>query len=331
VNVEITTSNQLIETQNVRAVKSAVKNAVQNNRIALVEAEVGSGKTTLFNHLAEYWEQYPHRFRIPTIKGFDMRRSRASVIIRLLLGKLNPQADIPVSIEMMYKLLEQELRSFCKPGNNRVILMIDEAQDMPFQTFRDIKKIHEISGPGREHLISVILFGKQGDRKLKRYINTNELGFRTHYLLLSALNNEDLLKIAEQKYGLRFENSRVRERFGSTIQFKTPLGVEFFARALRNELGIEDSEPAVVSAELASKIPMITIKYKLRQAGISQAKAADYVDKAIPNKKMSPQRMNEFLNGKLNDEELERQATLVLEKMLNNLADNRHVRVSGDE
>lgn len=330
-NVEITTSNQLIETQNVRAVKSAVKNAVQNNRIALVEAEVGSGKTTLFNHLAEYWEQYPHRFRIATIKGFDMRRSRASVIIRLLLSKLNPQADIPVSIEMMYKLLEQELRSFCKPGNNRVILMIDEAQDMPFQTFRDIKKIHEINGPGREHLISVILFGKQGDRKLKKYINTNELGFRTHYLLLNALNNEDLLKIAEQKYGLRFENTRVKERFGSTIQFKTPLGVEFFARALRNELGIEDSEPAIVTAELASKIPMITIKYKLHQAGITQAKAAAFVDKTIPNKKMSPQKMNELLNGKLNDAELERQATLALETMLNDLADNRHVRVSGDE
>lgn len=329
-NSETSFNTKLIETQNVKAVKSAVKNAVQHNRMTAVVAEIGAGKTTLYNHLAEYWEKQPYRFRIVTMKGFDMRRSRASVIIRLLISKLNPQANIPVSIEMMYKLLEEELRTFCKSGNNRVILMIDEAQDMPWQTFCDIKKIHEIGGLGKEHLMSVILFGKT-HRKWNRFLETPELGYRAHYLILEKLNNDDLLRLAEEKYGLKFENSRIRERFGAVVKFKTPLGVEFFARAIRNELGIEDNETAIVTSDLAVKVPMLTLKYRLKQEGITQAEVARVLDKAIPNKKINLQRTSEFLNGKINDEELNRDIALVLESMLNKRTLDRKMRVSGDE
>ncbi len=321
---------QPIETQNVRAVKNAVRSAVSGNKMVAVIAELGSGKTTLFNHLSEYWNQYPHRFRVVSIKGFEMQFSRITSIMKLMIEAINPDAHIPKQIERIYQVLSDELKLFCKNQNNRVILMVDEAQDLNLQTFRDIKKIQEIDGHGRDHLISVVLFGKP-HRKWDKLFSTPELGYRMEAVLLEKLNAEELSKIAEERFNLKFENNKVRERFTAALKFKTPLGVEFFSRALRKELGIEEDETALVTSDLATRIPMLSLKIRARQAGITQSEIAKVANSAIPHRKIGIQRVNELFSGKLDDDKLADELTLVTEDMINRRLAAKRRRISGEE
>lgn len=318
-----------VETQNVRRVKNAVRETVTNNRILAIVADVGSGKTTLVNYLADFWQGYPSRFRVVTLKGFEMRMSRISSIMRLLIETVNPDAYVPQQIERMYHALSVELRHFCKKRDNRVILMIDEAQDLNYQTFRDIKKVYEIDGHGRDHLLSVVLFGKP-HRKWDKILASEELGFRIHPEFLEKLNNEELLQIAEERFGIKFSSKRVRERFASAIRFKTPLGVEFFSRSVRREMGISDDTDALITDELIQKIPMLTIKHRLRQAGITQTEYAKFANNAIPHKSITRQRVSEYFNGQIADDKLAADLELAAEQLITSRENDARKRLSGE-
>lgn len=317
-----------IETKNVRMVKNAVRNAVNNNNMIAVIGDIGSGKTTISNYLLDFWSAYPNRFRVVFIKGFDMRISRISSIMKLLIEKINPDAHIPTQIERIYDVLAYELKSFCTKKENRVILMIDEAQDLTLQTFKDIKKIHEISGNGRAHLLSVILFGKP-HRKWDLLYGGPELGFRIQNVILEPLSAEELTQIAEEHFQLRFESSKVRERFVASMPYKTPLGVEHFAITVKKELGVDDDNEVMVTADMLSKIIMLTYKIRLKHAGGTQAGLAEFAAK-VSGKRISRQRVNEFLNDKLGDEELSREMTLLAEEYIKNLMQQKHRLVVGE-
>jgi energy-coupling factor transporter ATP-binding protein EcfA2 len=317
-----------IETKNVRAVKNAVRTAVNNNRMIAVIAEIGSGKTTLFNYLADFWQQHPNRFKVVTVKGFDMKASRVSAIMKLLIEKINPDAHIPIQIERIYDVLTHELRTFCAKEENRVILMIDEAQDLNTKTFRDLKKLHEISGNGRDHLLSVILFGKP-HRKWDLLYAGPELGFRMQDVILESLSSDELVQIAEERFALRFDSKKVRDRFVASMAYKTPLGVEHFALALRKEIGADDEDSVLVTSDLVTKIPMLTYKFRFKQAGITQSDFADFASKVL-GRKVSRQRVNEFNNGKLNEAGLNNDLMLAAEEMLKQHAQQKRRLAVGE-
>lgn len=303
-----------VDTKNVRTVKNAVREAVTEDRMVAIIAEYGSGKTTLYNHLADFWGRYPNKFRLVTIKGFKMSSSRGSAIMRLLIQALNPKADIPIHIESIYNLLAEELQKFRKTKDNKVILMIDEAQDMNRQTFRDIKKIYEIAGCGREHLLSVVLFGSPSKRW--NMLTGVELGYRIHPVLLDSLSNDELLKIAEERFNLKFKTPKVRERFAQALHTKLPLGVEQFAAAIRRELKLPYEADAVVTDELVLKAPVLSLRIVCKQLGLTNVMLARMVNELIPNRRISPQRISEYFNGKITDEELYKNITVAIHTVI---------------
>jgi len=290
-----------VETANVRAVKNCVRDAVQNNAMAAVIAEVGSGKTTMVDYLTGYWKSSPNRFRVVTLKGFEMKNSRVGAFMRRLLEELNPRMQVPVHIEMMYEALSRELRAFTEQDNRRVILMIDEAQDLRPQTFRDLKKLHEINGHGHQHLMSIILFGKPSKR-WKLIYEDAELGYRTHQVHLQSLSADDLIRLAEQRFNMRFDSATTRKRFTVALTFKTPLSVDYFSRVLRDYKSLTDTDPLPVTAQDLVSVPLISKKQRLKKLGITQRETAEYCDAVIPGRKINEQRISEFLNGHLEGE-----------------------------
>lgn len=317
-----------VETQNVRAVKNAVRNAVNNNGMMAVVAEVGSGKTTMFNYLADYWNSNPQKFRVITVKAFESPLTKIGVIMRLMMESVNSDVQVPRGIERQYKVLTDELFRFTRNRTNRVILMIDEAQDLNLQTFMDIKKIHEIAGSGMKNMFSVILFGKP-HRKWDKLYAGPEIGYRMNMILLEELTQEEILKIAEQRFTLHFDSDSVRKRFVSSVKYKTPLGIEFFAKALKAEAGLDESESAHVNAELVTRIPMLSLKIRARQAGIKQHEIAEAGRAVIKHKKVNEQRVSEFMNNKLDDEQLANDLTIVTEQLINSRLANNRRRISG--
>ena len=321
--------SQMIETTNTKTIKNAVRHTVDKNGMMAVVAEIGSGKTTMFDYLEEHWRSHPDKFRIVTVKSFDSPYTRAGIIMRFLLEALNPSTHIPRGNERMYKLLEAELRKFSKK-NFKIILMIDEAQDLRNQTYFDIKKIHEIAGNGMSHLLSVIMFGKPS-RKWDRLYAGPEIGYRMDITFLEQLNEEEIVKIAETKHSINFESDRVRKRFCSILQYKTPLGIEYFSNALKREVGVALDDPLYIDSNLIIKIPTITLKIRLKQAGITQQQYADYARQVSPSKKYNLQRISEFLNGKIPpDNDTAKELTLIAEQMLANKYNTRRGQISGD-
>lgn len=321
-------SEIIIETSNVRTIKNAVRNTVNKNGMAAVVAEIGSGKTTMFNHLEEHWISHPDKFKVVTVKSFDSPYTKIGIIMRFLLEAMNPEVHIPRGNERMYKLLADELRRYSKK-NFKIILMIDEAQDLRTQTYYDIKKIHEITGNGMSHLFSVILFGKNA-RKWDRLYAGPEIGYRMDVTFLESLSEEEIVKIAESKYNIRFETDKVRKRFCASLQYKTPLGIEYFCNALKREMGLNEDETIFINAELVIKIPTITQKIRLKQAGVSQHQFADYCRNTSPNKKYNPQRISEYFNGRISpDDPTGRELYLLAEQAIANAYNLRRKKISG--
>lgn len=321
--------SEIIETTNTKATKNAVRQCVDKNGMMAVVAEIGSGKTTMFNYLEEHWRNHPETFRVVTVKSFDSPFSRIGIIMKLLLEALSPSIHIPHGNEMKYKLLTTELRKYSKK-NFKIILMIDEAQDLRNQTFRDIKKIHEITGNGMSHLFSVIFFGKTA-KKWDAFLQDTEIGYRMNMTYLEPLSEEDILKIASEKYKINFETDRVRKRFCSMSRFKTPLGIEYFTNLIKREVGVGIDDPVYINTELLLKIPTIVTKARLKHGGITQQQLADYARKVSPNRKYNLQRISEWLNGKIaSDDPVARDLELIAEQIMANAYNVRRGKISGD-
>ncbi|MBN2157888.1 MAG: ATP-binding protein [Spirochaetes bacterium] len=305
---------QLIETKNVKTVKNAVRDTITRNGFLAVIAEIGSGKTRICSELVDYWRQYPHKFAVVQMHGFRHKYSRISAIIQLMIEEIKPGIDTQAfMIEKKYQVLGEALRETKK----KVILVVDEAQDFNHQTFRDLKKIHEITGNGLKHLFSIILFGKT-DRRWKQIFSMPELGFRIKHVNLEDLTQDEIIAIAEKSYLLSFQNERVKESFARFLQFKTPLGIEYSANAIRHRYGLDDDKKAMVTQEIMQKLPFFTIKYQFKMLGIRQKDFAQYANDMGASKKINEQRTSEFFSGKLNNEKLESELQGYALSLINN-------------
>jgi ABC-type dipeptide/oligopeptide/nickel transport system ATPase subunit len=303
-------------------IKNAVRDTVNHNGFLAVIAEIGSGKTRICSELVDFWKQYPQKFAVVKMHGFRHKYSRISAVMQLLFEEIKPGVDISAfMIEKKYQALGDVLRETKK----RVILVVDEAQDFNHQTFRDLKKIHEITGGGLKHLFSIILFGKT-DRKWKQVFSTPELGFRIKHVSLDDLTQEEIIAIAEKSYLLTFQNERVKESFARQIQFKTPLGIEFASNSIRNQYGLDDEQKALVTQEIMQKLPFFTIKYQFKLLGIKQKDFAQYANEMGSSKKINEQRASEFFGGKLNDDKLENELQGYAMSLINNRFNQKSVR-----
>ncbi len=315
---------QLIETKNVRMIKNAVRDTVNQNGFLAVIADIGSGKTRICAELVDYWRQYPHKFAVVRMHGFQHKFSRISAVIQLLFEEIKPGTDVSMfMIERKYHMLGEALRETKK----KVILVVDEAQDFNQQTFKDLKKIHEITGKGFKHLFSIVLFGKP-DRKWRQIFATPELGFRIRNVALDDLTQDEIIEIAEKSYLLSFQNERVKENFARFLQYKTPLGIEYSANAIRSQYGFDADQKTLVTADIMQKLPFFTIKYQFKMLGIRQKDFAAYANQMGASKKINEQRASEFFGGKLNDDKLESELQGYAMSLINNRFNQKSMKRS---
>jgi len=299
---------EIVETKNVKAVKNAVRNTINEKGMVAIIGEIGIGKTTMYNVLKSFWESHPHKFTVIEMMSFKSRNSRISPIMELLIQAMSPGAHVPHIIEKKYFMLRDHLRDTKK----NIILVADEAQDLNMQTFRDIKKIHEIAGGGQDHLFSVVFFGKT-DLKWRRLFDTPELGERMHRLKLEKLSAEELVLIAEKTFNLRFQTPKAKERFASAMSNRTPLDVQFTARSIRHFYGVPQDQVVPVTNEMIADLSTMTLKYQVNMVGLTQGQIAERASEEL-GKTVSRQRISETLNGK--DSPLKQGIETVIQKMM---------------
>ncbi len=215
-----------LTTPTIEKIQRAVEHAVKNNKWICITGRAGSGKTTIRDYYVHKFIREQHKYIVIEQQSFISSRSRMNLLMgRMLRAIGSDEATIPNDIESRYIRLRTALLR-ANRMKHKVLLIIDEAQDSNKQTLRDLKKLHELSGPGQRHLFTIIMFSKDV-MKMDALLDCQELGYRIKRYDMHNLSADDIIFFAEN-YGVSFgkgDSARAKKNYFIQIVDSTPLSV----------------------------------------------------------------------------------------------------------
>jgi hypothetical protein len=225
-----------VKTKNTEDISVLIRRQINANGIVRVIGDVGLGKTTLKNNLIRAWQGFPDRFVVIPIQSFKLNDSRIRAVMKLMIRAIAPNERVPGSPELTYDTLRNVLAN-AYAAKLKPILIFDECQDLSETTLRELKKVHEISALGVDHLFAIVMFGKPSLRQEEIY-RMPELGKRTRTIQLKKPSADELMQMAEE-YGLRFpagkDGETIRRQFHG-VTGGTPLGVKNVTQILYSDV-----------------------------------------------------------------------------------------------
>ena len=132
----------------------------ENKGFVVITGEIGSGKTTLINYLLR---QLPEDLRVAVISQTDVA---PELFFKLICRKFNlPYRGLDKG-EMLLEFQDFILES--RRHKQRIVLIIDEAQNLPDETIEEIRMLSNLEAE-RELLVQIILVGQpELQEKLRR-------------------------------------------------------------------------------------------------------------------------------------------------------------------
>lgn len=182
----------------------------QKKGFVAIIGDVGVGKTTV---LRSYLDS-ADRSRLKVIYVFNAKLTFEG-LLKTIFHELDIEVPSSDQMEMVNKLYEVLIEEY-KHGNN-VVLVIDEAQNMPIETLENLRMLSNLETP-KDKLIQIILVGQN---EFEEKLNLNRLRqFKQRIAILSRIlpltKSEcfDYVKFRIQKAGsncgLIFTNSAVQ-------------------------------------------------------------------------------------------------------------------------
>lgn len=220
----------LIATKSFVAIDRKIKNAVKTDSMLAIVAPPGYGKTTA-NRICIGKYKESAKYAVTEIIAFNdyhnIIGSIISQVITDLTGEL-PKSNLLARIDQFKRALQQ-----ATARGKKIILAIDEAQNLGRDTLYDLKKIHELGHSfSRENLFSIIFFGHP---RFANLIRPRELNLRIdvhHVDTLSVAEAQDFFRVQNLKITTESSLKRITKRSGLT-----PLGLKRAANILREIAG----------------------------------------------------------------------------------------------
>ncbi len=156
----------------------------ENKGFGVITGEVGSGKTTLINHLIH---QIPKDLHLALINNPDVSPAQLLKMLCQEYELVSTNDNKTALLEHIYQFLLQ-----IYANRQRAILIIDEAQNLPAETIEEIRMLSNLETE-KEHLIQIILVGqpelkeKLQRRSLRQF--TQRVTVHAH---LGALTTDDI-------------------------------------------------------------------------------------------------------------------------------------------
>ena len=160
------------------ALASVIYGVEQRRGFVAIVGEVGVGKTTLLRSFLEK----ANRERLKIIYVFHSNISFHALLktIFLELGIAAVSGDVPDLVHRLHRVLIDEYRK-----GNPVVLVIDEAQNMPVETLENLRMLSNLE-TSTDKLLQIVLCGQP---ELEQLLNRKELRqFRQRIAVRAALS-----------------------------------------------------------------------------------------------------------------------------------------------
>ena len=170
----------------------------ENKNFVVITGEIGSGKTILINFLLR---QIKEPFKIAYIRNTLVSPVQ---FLKFICQEFKIPADGLDKPQILDALREFLLKEYS--ANRRVILIIDEAQNLSFQTLEEIRLISNIETE-KEPLWQIILVGQPELRKKLQHPSLKQFAQRvTVYCHLEPLGKEETFEYIRHR--LRIAGAR---------------------------------------------------------------------------------------------------------------------------
>jgi type II secretory pathway predicted ATPase ExeA len=161
-----------------------LKTATQSGSLVTLTGVIGCGKTTTLRRLFEILLK-ENKILVSKSLSVDKNRTTLTTLISALFYDLShnyKETKIPAQGEKR----ERELRDLIKKGKKPVVLFVDEAHDLSYQTLKGLKRLIEVIEDG-EGKLSVILAGHPKLKNDLRRPTMEEIGYRSKLFTLEGM------------------------------------------------------------------------------------------------------------------------------------------------
>ncbi|MEJ5361129.1 MAG: ATP-binding protein [Spirochaetota bacterium] len=279
-------NNTTIKTTNFLKAEKTIKEAVANNTIAAIIGPIGSGKTFINRKIVGAYQEQGSKYCVVDISPVTDNAKNITQIMSQLIEDIageSPRRDTEAR--------RRQLRRILGDSSRKIILTIDEAQDLHVATLRGLKKLHELGFGTRDRLFTIILFGKP---MLKDKLYNEELRPRVKILQLQALTQKEVELFIDQK---EFTDKAL-ELFIKRSQ-RTPLHV---VTAFSNLIIMkEELDKKKIDEELVNTY--FSADYReILKAELSSKSFRDLAQSIheVTGEKISSATLNMYVNGKYN-------------------------------
>lgn len=150
----------------------------------VITGEIGSGKTTLINFLLR---RIPHGIEMAVVNTPAVAPVQ---FLRMMCGKFGLGTKRASKLELLEAFKQYLLE--CHEGGRRVLLIVDEAQNLPVRTIEEIRMLSNLEA-GRDRRLQIVLVGQPELReKLKKKGLEQFLQRVTVHCHLEGLRREDV-------------------------------------------------------------------------------------------------------------------------------------------
>lgn len=255
--------NVFMRTEQIDRIYKAIDTTVSKNGWIAISGDVGSGKSRLLAEKVKTWAQDPQKYIVIPTMSWKRQGSRVASIMKRMIKAIAPDEHVPGDVEYRAERLKTCLMRATRQ-NRKVILTIDEMQDLSEQSIRELKKVHEITGLGQPHLFSIVMIGKNSEN-IDAIFNGREIGYRCRRINTSELDNAEVISFAEEVFGLSFpsgKDGKQAKDYFCEMAHHSPLGVQYLTDnilSISTEVTVENIRKALVT----------DIKQQLKRYGYS--------------------------------------------------------------
>lgn len=177
-----------IRTSNFITAEKFIKETIERNGFSAVIGEKGTGKSHTMRQVIGKYEQ-KGGFSVISITPMDEKVKNITQIMSAMIEDIageSPRRDVEAR--------RRQLRRILGDSHAKIILAIDESQDLHKSTLRGLKKIHELGFGTKDKLFSIILFGQES---LKDRISDDELKPRIRRHQMKGLTDKEKMEFID--------------------------------------------------------------------------------------------------------------------------------------